>query len=440
MSMSAMTTIRKIRLPSLDQRPIGVPGDIELAIANYDGFPTIADGDGVPLRAVGHFLRLECPSPKTALAYRDDIFEFMSGLEAQGRPWNDPGLVDDDFRAYRNMLCITPAATGRKRSVPTIRRRLAGLKGFYGFAYRQGYVLREFNWDSITALPQHLLRDEAEQDARALNSREIVYIPGDRLSIILDNLGVTTSRTPIVGATPYRDRLCSETSFETGMRVDEVTHLLLKQVPRLPSFDPETTLDEEFFARARRHRKFPVSITWTKRLNARTVHLPYDLVWWLNWYIEVERAQVLATACKTLGRAEFEKRGLHQTGWLFLNGADSPHAYMAGRFSAAMASRNFTAAVVAAGYVDGDGDALYTFHAQRATFGIIHYIARLRRYMRDRVPNAEERAIEWVQTLLGHKDKETTRRHYVSIARLIEGRLGDDVDDILTHRLRGPWA
>lgn len=84
----------------------------------------------LPIRAVGHFLRLECASPKTALAYRDYIYEFIVGIEAQGRAWNDPALIDDDFRAYRNMLCATPGATGKKRAVDTIKRRLAGLKSF----------------------------------------------------------------------------------------------------------------------------------------------------------------------------------------------------------------------------------------------------------------------------------------------------------------------
>lgn len=99
MSTAAIT---KIRLPALDHVPQGVPSDIQMAIAHPDGFPMIADASGIPIRAVGHFLRLECASPKTALAYRDDIYEFMAGLERQGRPWNDPTLIDDDFRAYRN--------------------------------------------------------------------------------------------------------------------------------------------------------------------------------------------------------------------------------------------------------------------------------------------------------------------------------------------------
>ena len=433
MSTAAIT---KIRLPALDHVPRGVPSDIQMAIAHPDGFPMIADASGIPIRAVGHFLRLECASPKTALAYRDDIYEFMAGIEAQGRRWNDPALIDDDFRAYRNMLCATPGATGRKRSVETIKRRLAGLKSFYAFAFRKGYVLREFDWDSINSLPRHLLQDEAEQDARALQGREATYIPADHMVRILDLLGPTTAATPSGANRPYRDRLCSETSFESGMRVDEATHLLTRQIPILPGFDPEASLDEEFYAKARRHPKLPIKITWTKRLRARTILLPYDLVWWLNWYRHVERANVLSTALDRLGRDEYQRRGLHQQNWLFLNGTDSPDAYMANRFTAAMASRNFTAAVVEAGYVDDLGDALYTYHAQRGTFGILHYIARLKRLMRQRIPEAEERAIEWVQALLGHKDKETTRRHYVSISRLIEARLGDDVEAVITGRLR----
>lgn len=428
--------ISKVRLPGLDHRPKGVPSDIHMAISHPDGFPMIADTDGLPIRAVGHFLRLECASPKTALAYRDDIYEFMAGLESQGRRWSDPTLIDDDFRAYRNMLCATPGATGRKRAVETIKRRLAGLKSFYAFAFRKGYVLREFDWDSINSLPRHLLQDEAEQDARALQGREATYIPADHMARILDLLGPSTALTPLGSNRPYRDRLCSETSFESGMRVDEVTHLLTPQIPVLPGFDPEAILDEEFFARARRQAKLPIKITWTKRLRARTILLPYDVVWWLNWYRHVERANVLSTALDRLGRAEYERRGLHQQNWLFLNGTDSPDAYIGNRFTAAMASRNFTSAVVEADYVDGHGDALYTHHAQRGTFGILHYIARLKRLMKQRVPDAEERAIEWVQTLLGHKDKETTRRHYVSISRLIEARLGDDVDAVITGRLR----
>ena len=135
------------------------------------------------------------------------------------------------------------------------------------------------------------------------------------------------------------------------------------------------------------------------------------------------------------------RRGLDRQAWLFLNGADSPDAYAASRFSETMASRRFSTAAVAAGYTrERDGKpsaALYTFHDLRHTFAILHYLSRIAALSRKGTPEAEERAIDWVQTLLGHKSRETTRRHYVNVGRLIEARLGDEIDDIIGGRLRG---
>lgn len=440
---AVLSGLAKVNLPALDHRPQGVPAHLASAIANYAGFPTVLDGRGIPMGAVGHFLRTCCRSSKTATAYRDDIFEFMAGMEAQGRSWDDPGLIDDDFRAYRNMLCATPSATGGKRTAGTVRRRLAGLRAFYSFAAAKGYVARAFDWTSISSLPQHLLRGEGGQDGRSMDGQAITYIPTDHMARILWMLGPPTSTEVDRGhdARPFRDRLVVETSFETGLRVDEVAHLQVRHVPDLPGFDPTATLDAEFFARARRHRKFPVRVSWTKRLVERTVLLPYDLAWWLNWYVRVERAEVLDRARLRLGPDDFRRRGLDRQAWLFLNGADAPDAYTAGRLSEAVASRRFSTAVVAAGYrkqrEERPPSALYTFHDLRHTFAILHYLSRLDVLSRKGTPEAEERAIEWVQTLLGHKSRETTRRHYVNVGRLIEARLGDDIDGLIANRLRG---
>ena len=188
------------------------------------------------------------------------------------------------------MLCVAPSATGGRRMVGTIRRRLAGLRAFYSFAQAKGYVPRGFDWANINALPQHLLKSDAEREARPLSGAAITYVPADHMSRILWMLGPSTSGEADRehDARPFRDRLCVETSFETGLRVDEVTHLMVRHVPQLPGFDPGAKLDRDFFDKARRHRKFSVRVSWTKRLKERTVLLPYDLVWWLNWYVAVE--------------------------------------------------------------------------------------------------------------------------------------------------------
>lgn len=409
--------IAKFNLPALDYIPRGVPADIAPMVANYDGFPTILDRRGIPMREVGHFIRTCCASRKTAIAYRDDIFEFMDGLEAQGRSWNDPCLIDDDFRAYRNMLCATPSATGGKRAVSTIRRRLAGLRAFYTFAATKGYVARSFDWASINTLPQHLLENEQKQQARVLDGGAITYIPPDRISRILLMLGPSTAtEADREGDTrAFRDRLVAEIIFETGLRLDEVTHLTVGHVPKLIDFDPKTKLDDDFFVRASRHQKLPIKVTWTKHMVERTVFIPYDVAWWLNWYVEVERAGVLDRALRRLGPSEFRRRGLDRQEWLFLNGTDAPDAYTAGRLSETVASRRFSAAVIAAGYrKEKEGrlpSALYTFHDLQQTFAILHYLLRLDALSRKGTPGAEKMALEWVQTLLGHKSSSKMRRY-----------------------------
>ncbi|HEX2194297.1 MAG TPA: site-specific tyrosine recombinase XerD, partial [Candidatus Limnocylindria bacterium] len=135
-------------------------------------------------------------SPLTVAAYRRDLAQFAS---AAGDAWrSDPEPVRDFLNALRR--------NGRRPT--TQARKVAAIRGFYGFALREGLAQRDVAAlvDTPRAgsyLPDVLERDEVER--------------------ILD-------APPADNATGIRDRAILELLYACGLRVSELTGLDLDRV------------------------------------------------------------------------------------------------------------------------------------------------------------------------------------------------------------------
>ncbi|GGF18105.1 hypothetical protein GCM10011611_24950 [Aliidongia dinghuensis] len=434
----------RITLPVLDALPDYIPSDIAKIVAHPNGFRTIADDDGIPIPAVGHFLR-DQRSESTRNAYREDVAEFLLALmDSGGVEFADATFSHTLFTAYLKSLCTTLGQNGRKRRKSTVTRRMAGLRNFFEHAKEEGHIDVGFDWKRINRIPSDLFKASTISDAQRLlegRSKKVRFIPTRHVARVLSEFGPTLSENSIVGDywKPVRNRLTAEISYSCGTRIDEITHLLVNQIPRPRQFSPDRAYDPDFEFWLREQPSVPVRLAWTKRLVERTCLVPADLQWAIWWYIEVERAAVLEDARKRLGRDEWQRRCFDKTGrhgWLFLNGSAAADAYVGGRFTANALSKIMAKCVVRAGLFKEEaipdpesGEPIleivpnYSFHDWRHTFAILQYLSKW--IHGGRTKAAEDAAIRHVQTLLGHASPETTRNWYLDVARACEAEISD---------------
>jgi site-specific recombinase XerD len=439
---------QRITLPALTKLPSCIPERIAKIVAHSDGFRTIADADGIPIPEVGHFLRKQ-NSKSTRNAYREDIAEFLLALaESYGIEFKDATFTESHFTSYRNSLCTSLGQHGRKRRKTTVVRRMAGLGNFFKESKKEGHIDIGFNWTKINKIPSDLFKDSTIADAQRLvagRSKKVRFIPSRHVALILSEFGPTLTENSIVGNywEPVRNRLTAEISYSCGTRIDEITHLLVSQIPRPRDFSTSRAYDPDFEFWLREQPPVPVKLGWTKGLVPRTCLLAVDLAWWIWWYIEVERAEVLEDARKRLGRDElktrcFDKHG--RDGWLFLNGSASADAYVGGRFTDNSLSKVMASCVVRAGLFTEEtipdpetGEPIreiipaYSFHDWRHTFAILKYLGKW--VQQGRTTAAQEVAIQHVQGLLGHADPETTRKWYLDVARACEAEISDQFEN-----------
>jgi site-specific recombinase XerD len=438
----------RITLPALSALPDCIPPDIAKTIAHQKGFRTIADADGVPIPAVGHFLR-DLTSESTRNAYREDVAEFLLALEdSYGVEFADATFTQPLFTAYLKSLCTTFGQNGRKRRKSTVTRRMAGLSKFFQHAHKAGHIDVRFDWKQINRIPSDLFKSSTISDARRLltgRSKKVRFIPSRHVALILSEFGPTLSENSIVGDhwKSIRNRLTAEISYSSGTRIDEVTHLLVNQIPRPRQFDPGRAYDPDFEFWLRDQPHVPVRLAWTKGLVERTCLIPADLQWAVWWYIEVERARVMEDARKRLGRDEWLRRCFDESGrsgWLFVNGSAAADAYVGGRFADNTLSKVMAKCVVRAGLFTEevipdpeDGKPIpvvipsYSFHDWRHTFAILQYLAKW--IHGGRTSAAEDAAIRHVQTLLGHASPETTRKWYLEVSRKCEAEISDSFEN-----------
>jgi integrase/recombinase XerC len=237
------------------------------------------------------------------------------------------------------------------------------------------------------------------------------------------SLGPLPSERSELDPRSSRDRLSSESSVGTGMRVDEVANVTVLQVLALP-----VDVDPEGFT--------VMHIKKTKGLVERDILWPNFVIPELHGYIDGERNECLAAA-----RRYWLKNKKDEPVNLFLNREDAGRN--AGRPATAdTLSGAFSTAVVAAGIVeqvqkiDPDSGHVYyspcprhSFHDLRHSFAVLTYHALVELGISE----------PWkiIQDLLGHRNLATTIETYLRVVNVEKARVADAMYRTIRKRIRG---
>ncbi|UJM89035.1 tyrosine-type recombinase/integrase [Rhodanobacter denitrificans] len=372
------------------------------------------------------------PSTVEAAAY--DLCDWWRFLTHTKTEWDQ--VSSDDLSNYRDGLLAAVSFRQKKAYDPkTIGRRVKAVGAFYSWAINNGYFLGEpVSPKKLKAICRPI-DENALAHAGAMAYREIDTL-APRRNIDSDERVCPLSPTEwrdiaaALGPLPSqnrdglqgwsRDRLACEVSLWTGMRVDEVSGLVVHQILELSS-------------RVREASTAAVEITRTKGLRKRKVLFPKHLVDELITYIDGERAEAIA-----VGR----RFGLKKApAALFVNGAASRNH--AGRpIQAYTLSGAFRQAVETVGLLRRVERIepltstrfitlmpAHTFHDLRHTFAVFLYQAEIA------CGNPEPWKI--IQARLGHRHLQTTRDTYLRIVDIFRIRTNDEVYRYL-RSIHGP--
>ena len=361
--------------------------------------------------------------PATVEAAAYDLCDWWRFLGHERRQWDE--VTSDDVANYRDGLLNTICVRQKKSYDPkTIGRRLRAVGAFYEWASRRGY----FHGEAVSPKTLRMFVRRIDQDALAHTGSTVYHsvhalVPrqgtdaDERVSPLTSTewRDVASALGPLPSqqgthAGLSRDRLASETSLWTGMRVDEVAGLTVHQILDLSrvALDASTVV---------------IDLTRTKGLRKRKVLLPQHLVTELIAYIDGERAEAV-----TVGR----RYGLKKApAALFLNGSTARNH--AGKPAQPYTlSEAFRRAVEAVGLtrrverVDPDtrnefiSDVpAHTFHDLRHTFAVFLYQAE--------VASGNVEPWKIVQARLGHKHLKTTTDIYLRIVDIFRIKANDAV-------------
>lgn len=362
------------------------------------------------------------PSTVEAAAY--DLCDWWRYLGHEKRPWDE--VTSDDLANYRDGLLAAISVRQKKAYDPkTIARRIRAVGAFYEWAIRNGYFLGEpVSPKSLKPLVR-AIDDDALAHAGSRPYQEIdILAPrcADDADERVCPLTTTEWRdvAAVLGPLPSqaaaglpglsRDRLASEISLWTGMRVDEVAGLTIHQI-----LDASRAIRDSSLA--------AIELTRTKGLRKRKVLFPRHLIDELIFYIDSEREEAIET-----GRRYGMKKSPSA---LLVNGCASRNH--AGRpVKAYTLSEGFRRAIQVVGFTrqvekidPSTGEPFidhlpaHTFHDLRHTFAVLLYHAEVS------TGNAEPWKI--IQARLGHKHLKTTRDVYLRIVDIFRTKANDAV-------------
>lgn len=399
----------------------------EAAFQLPSGFPYLVDDDALEviepalLYLCNQFIRAgRYKAGPTAEAAAYDLMDWWRYLGEKGRDWTD---VDIDFFAgYReDRLATVSPQTHETLKPKTIRRRMSRAFDYCKWAIKSKLMsadglgsLREIQQlisspssdyepgdPAFEEVPSDSVTDLLPEDKTEGHEHVNVLSPHS-WQTLQSELGPLPSEAKKTGdLRPTRDRLASEFSLQTGLRVDEVANLTIKQILGLQI--PDGAPDE---------MKLKMHVTKTKRLRPRDVEVPVYLVRELYTYIDGEREETL-----TVAKRYWLKGNTRKPVSLFLNGTAARHH--AGKpIQSDTLSRQFHAAVLRAGLLNVvdkiDPEtvesyltqvAMHCYHDLRHTFAVWTY------YAEKAAGNAEPWVI--IQRLLGHKHLSTTLNIYL---------------------------
>lgn len=405
----------------------GLPDALLRGVKAPAGMPLLFDDDGRFLREVHLFLLDRfvrrsgaCSSVHTLSAYADDLSVWWSFLGANERCWNE--IHEATVRDFVAVLtsAVSPI-TGRRYAPPTILRRVLTVLRFYEWAAGEGLVRihgnvtgwspgRFINADGL-ALAHVMQKAPARRSLVRLKQADaadrVNILTTEQLRKVLDRLGPGLLDGRRDHVTSIRNRLIAEWALYTGMRLHEVLGLTKAQVLGL-------ALDCEGVHPA---KLIKLRLTVTKGGRKRDVLPPAFLLRASLIYIETERSSVLRAARQ-------RSSSYREPPQLFLNGEDTNKAYVGDPLTGKVASRQFSAAVMACGYIDEIETekgvrriARFRYHDLRHTFAVRTYTGL----------EAAGKPEPWktIQTLLGHRHLSTTIRIYLKHVRIDEVAVGD---------------
>lgn len=278
----------------------------------------------------------------TQNAYTDDLYQFATFMHVRGL--REDEVIVDDLEEFSFCLNEAISVKTKKRLKPaTVKRRVATVARYFRFRIAKG-LPTQIPLAQITSL----LKDGFKQFRAGSKSSVYELTPRDappnekispffgaELSKVLEQLGPLTNK--LVNKS-CRDRLASEVSYATGMRLDEVCSLTIAQILELAR---HVDKDDPY-------KSIGLWLSKTKGLKPGEVFLPSMLVEHLLAYIRGERSEVVAEA-ERLAPGQNRDRGR-----LFLNGLGSNHRDLGRPLQPDTLSRRFSAAVYDAGLVIRD--------------------------------------------------------------------------------------
>lgn len=211
----------------------------ELAIP--EGMPFLLDERGEPLASANAWLRAlplrGCRSPRTWAEYARELLRWHTFLRSRGS-----GLIAatrDDIAAYHARLRLAEA--GERVSAVTWNRTVAALDNFYDWAYEEELIEKlPFSYRQVRVSG----RDGGARDTRVNHALEkgarphasLRWLERDRLQSFLDVgiNGLLPDGSPdpaYSGRQTARNRVACEVMAEAGLRVQEVSHLTVFELP-----------------------------------------------------------------------------------------------------------------------------------------------------------------------------------------------------------------
>lgn len=391
------------------------------------GMPLVFDDDGRFLQEVHLFLLDSLvrrtgasSSVHTLSAYADDLSVWWSFLRVNEGRWDE--IHEATIHDFVTVLtsAVSPI-TGRKYAPATILRRVHTVLMFYEWAAGEGFVRVHGNVTRWS--PNRFVNADglalAHVTRKAPVSRSLVRLkqidPADRVNIltteqirkILGRLGPDLTHGRFDQVTSIRNRLIAEWALYTGMRLHEVLGLSKAQMLGL-ALDCEGAHPAELIR---------LRLAVTKGGRKRDVLAPAFLLRASQHYIETERSSVLKVARQRSDSYREPPR-------LFLNSEDTNAAYVGKPLTGKVASRHFSAAVMACGYIDENETSKGARRTARFRYHDLRHVFAVRTYVELEATGKRE---PWktIQTLLGHRHLSTTIKTYLKHVRVDEVAVGD---------------
>ena len=217
------------------------------SVALVQGMPFLLSDSGAPLQAVNSWLRslpsTGAGSPKTWRAYALDLQDWADFL---GKRKHEPLEADrDDLAAYHAERRLGDAGSERVLGASSWNRKVTAIEGFYSWAVEEGLIPKApftYRYSRVVLSSGGTMgaRKNLAKEKTGRAHANIKWLSQEQLTTFLD-VGMN-GLLPDGGEDPSfrgrnaaRNRAFAELLSSTGMRVQEASHLLVSELPELPS-------------------------------------------------------------------------------------------------------------------------------------------------------------------------------------------------------------